>query len=87
MNAVWKFPLGLVKEQRIDIPGPWEPLLVADQGGTVCLWASVTPGGHVRSHRIVMVGTGWEFDSAGLEPLGSVVAGPYVWHFWLDLQR
>lgn len=83
MNAIWKFPLLVTRHQVIMIPGPWEALSVQVQEEHICLWACVTPGGVERGHEIMMVGTGMNFDAEGYEPLGTVIVGPFVWHYWM----
>lgn len=58
MKTVWKFPLALAGEQRIDMPAGARLLSVQPQGEGVCLWALCDPDAKKEPRVIVIVGTG-----------------------------
>lgn len=66
---------------------PWSPgdrvLMVADQRGTLTLWAEQEDGNTVPYREFVVVGTGFEAP-AGLEHVGSAVCGEFVWHVYAE---
>ena len=85
--AIWKFPLEIVDEQFVDVPGDWIPQYAEKQGVAVCLWAVVEPEKPKSTKSVVIVGTGQPFDSSLLEThqyVGSVqqMGGALVWHIY-----
>lgn len=84
MKTVYKFELRFVEEQTIELYQDYYCLGVAEQDGTLCLWALVdteTPRVHMK---IRIFGTGHPFqegDNEYLIHLGSVVMrNGFVWH-------
>lgn len=79
---VWKYPLLVQEEQVIWMPEGAKVILLAMQGAVPTLWAMLDPEKVAVPRRIVLHGTGHEFDATGLEHLGSVVDGRFVWHYF-----
>lgn len=81
MRRIYKWPL------QATIALPWSPgdrvLMVADQGGTLTLWAEQEDSKPADLRKFEIVGTGWEVP-AGREHLGSAVCGDLVWHVYAD---
>lgn len=79
MRRIYKWPL---------VPGsmalPWSPgdrvLLVADQGGTLTLWAEQEDSHPAPQRWFTVVGTG--FDAPAAEHVGSAICGDFVWHVY-----
>ena len=87
MRAIWKYPLKITSEQAITMPIDSTILSVADQNGTLCLWACVnTQEVGVEERTIEIVGTGHPFEARNsLNHLGTVVMGAFVWHVFEEL--
>lgn len=83
MITVWKFTLSIKNDFILSMPKDWQPLLVAMQDGNACLWARVNKGAPNEAVRFYCTGTGAPVER-DLTHLGSVVAGEFVWHFWVD---
>ena len=87
MRAIWKYPLEVVEEQKIETPPVWKPIHVDYQYGGLRLWAEVEVGevlGPEVIRTIFIVGTGHPFDSEGLTYIGSAIdpTDPLVWHVY-----
>lgn len=81
MSEVWKYPLDLVHEQIVPMPADAVLLHVAEQYGTLCLWAWVsTEFVRLPVDRVILVrGTGQPIE--GQPYIGTVVASnSLVWH-------
>lgn len=81
MSEVWKYALEITDEQQIDMPEGAELLHVAEQYGTLTLWARVIPTGQpVVKREIIVRGTGHPIWTQAY--VGTVVtaAGALVWH-------
>ncbi len=78
---VFKYPLNLAHFD-FRMPAGAKVLYVdLDSAGDLCLWAAVNPSpDHPTEARdFIVVGTGHDLPD-GLEHLGSVVQGSFVWH-------
>jgi hypothetical protein len=78
--TIFKYPLIVMDEQRVSLPGGARPLSVQTQQGVLCLWALVIPGEAEESWRIRIYGTGREVDEPGLRYLGTAQQHHCVWH-------
>lgn len=79
-GEVWKYPLVITDDQEIVMPKDAELLYVAEQLGSLCLWARVIPSGVVVGRLILMRGTG---HLIGTQPyVGTVLThgDALVWH-------
>lgn len=80
MSEVWKFPLAIDDEQTVYMPEDADLLHVAEQAGTLCLWARVIPTGQRTVGRVIVIrGTGHPIWT---QPhVGTVLASNgFVWH-------
>jgi hypothetical protein len=81
MRRIYKWPL--MPTTKL----PWSPedrvLLVADQRGTLTLWAEQEDAFPAPHREFIVVGTGFEAP-AGLEHVGSAVCGDFVWHVYAE---
>lgn len=81
--SIWKFRLGVTREQEIEIPRDAKILTVQVQRGHPVLWAVVLTSNPIVRRRIVTYGTGHE---VGWEAFGDVYIATYqlpdgtVWH-------
>lgn len=89
MSVIWKYPLRLVEQQEIDLPGHVNPLSVQMQGDTITLWAIVNPSGQKYHRRVFIVGTGTALPDVITHPytkyVGTVQHGALVWHVFLGM--
>lgn len=80
-RRIYKWELGP------DLTLPWSPadrvLMVANQRGTVTLWAEQEDEHPAPRRRFTVVGTGFEAP-AGFEHVGSAVCGEFVWHAYAE---
>lgn len=84
MKIIWKFPIELTDEQRIEIPAGSKILSAQVQNGQICIWAIVDDSEVETEYRpVAIVGTGnklWCFD---WEFVGTVQQGDFVWHIFI----
>lgn len=86
MLTVWKFPLEIVDQQTIHVPGrSFRPLSVQeDKSGNLCLWAAVRTELPPLPVDLYIRGTGHDLESIPKLSvyLGTVVerSRPLVWH-------
>lgn len=84
--TIWKYPIRVTDEQYLIIPRGATPVHLAEQDGTLCIWALVDPTKVPHEYTVRVYGTGHPIDEK-LEQvhIGSVLKGPFVWHvFWQE---
>jgi hypothetical protein len=84
-QAIWKYELDITDAQVIMMPPGAQILSVANQRGTLCLWALVEPAWADRSdleaRTIEIIGTGNPVERCSARNhLATVVMEPFVWH-------
>lgn len=57
---------------------------VADQAGTLTLWALVNPSEEQEWRTVRVVGTGHPINGKVGRFIGSVVMPPFVWHVFIE---
>ncbi len=62
MRTIFKYPLGIVDRQIVEIPRHSRILSVQMQNERICLWALVDPGEAMESVAIRVHGTGHPLD-------------------------
>jgi len=73
MNAVWKYPLLIQRNQTVTIPRNSHLLVAQLQHGVVCLWVRVDrERTETETINILMVGTGHDIPEDFLSHLGTV---------------
>jgi len=72
MQTIWKFPLAIMAEQTVVIPGAARLLSVQMQNGVLCLWAVVNPLSQRTPYTIRMYGTGHGHEVIKGQYLGTV---------------
>lgn len=86
MLKVFKYPVPIGDAVTIDMPAGAQPLHVAEQHGTVCLWALVDPARPPVPRRFRFAGTGHEIteDLAYLNHVGTFFmrGGDLVFHLF-----
>lgn len=86
MKTIHKYPIILDAEFLvIEVPEGAEFLHVAEQHGTICLWALVKTDALMVRRRIRVVGTGLDASDLSREQyIGSVLVfnGTYVFHIF-----
>lgn len=80
---IFKYPLKIDDQQSVLIPEGAQPLCVQLQDRVPTLWAIVNPSASGVQKRIVMYGTGWEYNHGAEKYLGTIQQDGFVWHyFW-----
>lgn len=73
MKAIWKYELGLVGKQFLQMPHDARILTVQAQNGLPTLWAVVDPALTLLEERcFVIVSTGYNFEVRDLTYIGTV---------------
>jgi len=81
MSKIFKYPL-MLGENILDMPKGSEILCVQIQHDKPMIWANTNPD-NVKEHRkIMVVGTGYEFDNSNLTYIGTFqeLGGSMIWH-------
>lgn len=81
--VIWKFELEITDWQEVMMPVGAELLSVANQNGSLCLWAMVDPSKGSQPRYIEIFGTGNPIPTdMGVDRkfLGTAVVNPFVWH-------
>lgn len=78
---VFKYPLILVKNQKLRLPKGAKVLSAQLQKETIFLWAEIDPGNPVEERTFSVICTGVAFDDK-LEFIDTVQQSPYVWHIY-----
>jgi len=82
-DRIWKYELNITDTQAVLMPAGAEILSVANQHGTLCLWATVDETAAGRSRVIEVIGTGHVIDlyeSNRRRFIGTVLMDTLVWH-------
>lgn len=83
---IFKYPLLIGTHTYIDLPGvfptAFQPRFVGEQNGTLTLWLGVNEEMSLKRYQIIVVGTGWDYDSSWTY-LGSCQIDIFVWHVFL----
>jgi hypothetical protein len=81
-RTIWKFPLEVIDQQSVRMPIASRMLHVGMQGGTLCLWAEVTPGAEQEDRAIYIYGTGHDLAPDRGDYLGTfqMHGGALVFH-------
>jgi len=81
MQVIYKYPLDITGTQEFTLPEDHTILKVAEQNGSLFLWAQVDTYSENMTGQIVIVGTGHELDMYGYHYLDSVLMDSgLVWH-------
>jgi len=84
MKTIYKYVLQIEDEQYINTYEGHKILLIAEQAGTLCLWAEVDTEHLPEALKILIIGTGHVINPAlTIDHLGSAVVGAFVWHVYL----
>lgn len=78
---IWKYELRITDEQELEMPMFSEILSVADQHGSLCLWAAGDTKLPKVKRTIEIIGTGNPIKDPGWRKfIGTVSMGSFVWH-------
>lgn len=83
MVTVWKFELEVADRVEVELPAKAKILHVGTQdptGRTIAIWAEVRPELERETRIFNIAGTGHRRPEG--EFVGSVIAGPFVWHIY-----
>ena len=85
MRTIWKYELKIKDEQVIDVPFNAIPLFVAEQDGSLCLWAEVDTEKSKTSRFISIAGTGHPVNDLTRYYVGSaLMKNGLVWHVYMS---
>jgi hypothetical protein len=82
-KVVWKFTLTVAESQGVMVPESAWFLHVDFRDGFIAVWAAVDPTFSQQMRTFRVVGTGCEIPD-GVDYLGSVRDGIYVWHLFVE---
>lgn len=80
---IWKYELQVTDMQAVEMPQFAELLSVANQNGSLCLWAMVDADKPRDTRHIEIIGTGNPVPTdMGVDRkfIGTAVINPFVWH-------
>jgi len=77
---VWKYPLRITADQKVEMPAGSEILSVKMEKSQLCLWALVSPAGNKETRYIEVFGTGHHVEPGTRKYLGTVQDHGLVWH-------
>ncbi len=80
-KTVWKFPLLLGDETKLEMPQLAEVVRVGSQGEAVMLWALVLPDAPKEERFFFVSGTVHPVEMSAAY-IGSVTMGRFEWHVW-----
>ncbi len=83
MTTIYKYALQPIGEQRIEMPEHHKILSAGlDPGGQLCIWVLADTKGSPRGRMVYGMGTGnpWHEMAFGLDFIGTVNDGPFMWH-------
>ena len=85
MKTIYKFPLQVTEQQIVSLPKNATIVSVHNQFGhsDIFMWVLLDEADPFNVPRkILMFGTGWEANVEEDQFLGTVMVGPYVWHYF-----
>ena len=83
MRTIWKYELGILDEQSINMPCPAKLLKVGEQNGVLCVWMEVDPSNKQETQKFYIRGTGHELTGQESRFCGTVVMSyGLVWHVY-----
>lgn len=90
MKTIWKYPLKITYEQRIQMPVTAQVLCVQMQQCTPCIWAQHDDTAMVFDKPLMemrtfyIVGTGREIEAKNFSYIGTFQTdgGQFVWHLF-----
>lgn len=83
MRTIWKFPLKVAHEQLLYLPLHFKVLKVDMQGNQPCAWIELDSEADLIATSVFMYGTGHRVAVVGAYHIGTVLDGPYVWHYYM----
>ena len=92
-RTIWKFPMNRLlasarSDEIIDLPIGAKILHVDLQNGIPCFWVEVDPEQPKKEDRhFSLVGTGFPYNPAGVDYIGTFQQPPFVWHVFEHKRR
>lgn len=89
MITIYKYPLSpMADEMKISMPAGAQPLSCGtDPVGIPCIWAMVDTDSELEDVTVRCIGTGWDVSKLldnGLQFLGTINDGPFMWHVFME---
>lgn len=84
MRTIWKYSFQVKDNFEIMMPFGARILAVQVQNAVPCLWVQVNSEMHEETRRFQIIGTGHQFNPAGLAYVGTfqMMGGQLVWHLY-----
>ena len=84
MKTIWKYPIGIDAEIKIEIPMFAEILTVQVQYGEPNLWVLVDEDNKYEVRKFICYGTGHQIECKDLLYIGTfqLLEGKFVWHLF-----
>ena len=83
--TIHKYPLKWEETQIIDVPPGAEPLALQAQNGVPTLWAKVNEDAILEPRTVRIFGTGAPMPADPGRYLGTIQAGCFVFHFFMEV--
>jgi hypothetical protein len=83
--TIHKYPLKWEETQIIHIPSGAEPLALQPQNGVPTLWAKVDEDAILEPRMVRIFGTGALMSADPYRYLGTIQAGSFVFHFFMEV--
>jgi hypothetical protein len=89
MKSIWKYPLLLQRDFKLELPGGAKLLLLAEQDGIPTAWFEVNSDNDREIRILHCHGTGHDLPSDDRVHIGSVCmsGGHFVWHYYESKTR
>lgn len=89
MSTIWKYQLRDAQIATLNMPKGAQVLSVQVQHGKPMVWALVDPKADMERRISHVVGTGWDFEPAGMTYVGTfqVSGGEFVFHLFEQVAR
>jgi hypothetical protein len=83
MRTIFKYPVGVIDVQKIELPKGARILCVQEQNGTLCLWAEVETPSKTTTRTIEVIGTGNPISMVDNRIyIGTAQIDGLVWHVY-----
>ena len=82
---IHKYPLQWEESQTIRVPAGIEPLALQPQNGVPTLWAKADEDAILEPRMVRIFGTGAPMSADPGRYLGTIQAGSFVFHFFMEV--
>lgn len=83
MRTIYKFKLDIASVQTLMLPTHFDILYVGTQGYDAYVWIELDTADKTEPTEVYMFGAGHNLHVTGVYHIGTVMIGPYVWHYYM----